>query len=107
MALDQRAQAFTRLLDYWHSHNPKRRAIWPGLNISGMRAGSKSFRATELRDQIRLTRARDHVHPGQVLFSFRALVGDHALTSRQLRREVYRRPARVPRLDWLPQRPRR
>ena len=28
--IDQEAQAFDVLLQYWHRHNPKGRAIWPG-----------------------------------------------------------------------------
>jgi len=102
--IDQKPQAFAVLLDYWHSQNPKGRAIWPGLYTSKIRDGGGRIRATELRDEIRLTRRAERVMPGHVHFSFKALRGDHALVGRQLRREVYTAPAKVPKLPWLPDR---
>lgn len=102
--IDQAPQAFSVLLDYWHSQNPKGRAIWPGLYTSKIRDGGGRLRATELRDEIELVRRRDSVRPGHVHFSFKALRGDHALTARPLRAEVYTEPAEVPKLPWLGER---
>ena len=103
--IDQTPQAFAVLLDYWRAQNPRGRAIWPGLYTSKIRDGGAKIRATELRDEIRLTRRDAGVAPGHVHFSFKALRGDHALVGRQLRREVYTDRARVPTLPWLAPRP--
>ncbi|MFN3240354.1 MAG: glycoside hydrolase family 10 protein [Planctomycetota bacterium] len=103
--IDQKPQAFAVLLDYWHAQNRKGRAIWPGLYTSKIRDGGGRIRATELRDEILLTRRADAVMPGHVHFSFQALRGDHALVGRQLRAEVYPDRAAVPKLPWLPPRP--
>jgi len=100
--IDQKPQAFDVLLKYWHSQNPKGRAIWPGLFTSKIRDGGKRNRATELRDEIRLVRQKDAVMPGHIHFSFKALRGDHALVGRQLRQEVYPDTATLPQLPWLP-----
>ena len=102
--IDQKPQAFKVLLDYWHDQNPKGRAIWPGLATYKMREGGGRNRATEVRDQIRLTRWKDAVMPGHVHFSFKSLRGDHALVGRQLQREVYTSQAAIPTLPWLPER---
>lgn len=102
--IDQEPQAFKVLLDYWHEQNVKDRAIWPGLYTSKIRGGGGLLRATELRDQIRLTRQKDSTMPGHIHFSFKALRGDHALVARQLQREVYTEPAAIPVLPWLPSR---
>jgi uncharacterized lipoprotein YddW (UPF0748 family) len=102
--IDRKQQAFKVLLDYWHDENIRGRAIWPGLYTSKIRDGGGQIRATELRDQIRLTRWKDSVMPGHAHFSFKALRGDHALVGRQLLREVYTGPAAIPELPWLPKR---
>jgi uncharacterized lipoprotein YddW (UPF0748 family) len=99
--IDQQPQAFAKLLDYWHSQNPKGRAIWPGLYTSKIRDGGKNMRATELRDEIELVRSRDNVMPGHIHFSFKALLDDHAMAARQLSNESYLAPAKVPVLPWL------
>lgn len=102
--IDQEAQAFDVLLQYWHQHNPKGRAIWPGLYTSKIRDGGRRIRATELRDEIRLTRRRAPAMPGHIHFSFKALRGDHALVGRQLKRDAYPTRAKPPALPWLPAR---
>lgn len=102
--IDQKEQAFDVLLRYWHRQNPRGRAIWPGLYTSKIRDGGSRIRATELHDQIHLTRRRDPLTPGHIHFSFKALRGDHALTGRQLRRDSYRGKATVPVLPWLAKR---
>jgi uncharacterized lipoprotein YddW (UPF0748 family) len=102
--LDQKSRAFAVLLHYWHQHNPRGRAIWPGLYTSKIRDGGRRIRATELQDEIETIRRADTAMPGHIHFSFKALLGDHALTGRPLKRYVYRTPALAPQLPWLPKR---
>ncbi|MFK7741574.1 MAG: glycoside hydrolase family 10 protein, partial [Planctomycetota bacterium] len=102
--IDQKPQAFAKLLDYWHSINPKNRAIWPGLYTSKIRNGGGKLRATELADEIEMTRRKDRRTPGHVHFSYKALRDDHVRTAQPLRQRVYRRAASVPELPWLPRR---
>lgn len=96
--IDQRAQSFPVLLDYWRAQNPRGRAIWPGLPTYRILAREAGFRLSELRDELAFTRsgnATGHVH-----YSFKALRSDAAPIAGSLR-ELYAEPALPPALPWL------
>ncbi|MCC7399409.1 MAG: family 10 glycosylhydrolase [Planctomycetes bacterium] len=95
--IDDRPHAFDALLAYWHAHNPKDRAIWPGLSVSRLQQPKPPARHSELRDQVLRTRAAANAHPGHVLFSFRAL-RDEAPQLAGTLRELYQERAAVPAL---------
>jgi uncharacterized lipoprotein YddW (UPF0748 family) len=99
--IDQQAQSFQALLDYWHGINVKRRAIWPGLNASAMQTQKAPQRADELAEQIRRIRKGDKGATGHVLFSFKALRRDLPHLGAALRDDVYEAAAPVPELPWL------
>jgi len=102
-------QAFPALLDHWLSHNPKGRAIWPGLFTSRLPAEGEpppGWSAAEIAAQVALTRARGaggHAH-----FSLRALAGNHRGVARLLRDGAYAEaalPPPAPRPGTLPPAP--
>ncbi len=98
--IDQQAQAFSVLLSWWHTQNPKQRALWPGINPGRALAMEKNWRADELAEQIALIRAADSA-PGHIHFSFRALRKDAVNVGAALRDRVYREPVLGPAMAWL------
>jgi uncharacterized lipoprotein YddW (UPF0748 family) len=62
-------QSFSVLLDWWISQNTLRRNIWPGMAAYRVNDGTANpFSATEIPDQIRLTRARPGA-TGELLYN--------------------------------------
>jgi uncharacterized lipoprotein YddW (UPF0748 family) len=97
--IDQTAQSFPRLLDYWHGVNPKRRAIWPGLYTGKILAGKAPWRPSELTDQLALVR-KAVPESGHVHYSFKALRSDAAAVAGALR-TLYAEPVLAPAMPWL------
>lgn len=97
----QTAQSYPVLLDWWIGENVKRRHLWPGNYTSRVGAArDQGWRATELLEQIRLTRERTG-SSGNVHFSMKAfLFGQDSLLER-LVAEAYSEPALVPASPWL------
>ena len=97
----QTAQSYPALLDWWIGENVKKRHLWPGNYTSRVGpARDQGWRATELLDQIRITRQRAGA-TGNVHFSMKAfLVGQDSLLER-LVGEAYAEPALVPATPWL------
>jgi uncharacterized lipoprotein YddW (UPF0748 family) len=64
--IDQKAQAFPVLLDYWHRENTSKRNIYVGLFTSRIDDTPRSWLPAELNNQIELIRARaepkGHIH---------------------------------------------
>ncbi|PTX91301.1 hypothetical protein DB354_20330 [Opitutus sp. ER46] len=108
--IDQKAQSFPVLLDYWRQHNPAQRHIWPGLNASSVDRADKGWSPEELGRQIALMRAAPPTPPdslGQIHFSAKALLQDRAGLATYLRRGPYAQPALVPVSPWMKAEPMR
>jgi uncharacterized lipoprotein YddW (UPF0748 family) len=94
-------QPFDRLLAWWVDQNIRRRHVWPGLftSRSDTLETQERWRATEIVEQLRLTRAvrgaSGHIH-----FSMRAFRDNPDSLSERLR-EPYRNPALVPATPWV------
>jgi uncharacterized lipoprotein YddW (UPF0748 family) len=99
--IDQKDQSFAVLLPWWHTQNPKRRQMWPGINPGRVLIGKPPSRHDELADQIRLIREAGGTSPGHVHFSFKALRTDAANVGAALRDRIYREPVLAPALAWL------
>ncbi|MDP2139123.1 MAG: family 10 glycosylhydrolase [Candidatus Didemnitutus sp.] len=98
--IQQRAQAFAVLLDYWAKQNTAQRHLWPGLFASAINDTAKSWTPEEISQQIELLRA----HPaagGHALFSMAALLQNRRGLSDRLQAQIYRQPALVPATPWL------
>jgi uncharacterized lipoprotein YddW (UPF0748 family) len=76
--IEQRAQAFEVLLDYWIAQNPRRIPIWPGLYTSRVGDGQgQGWESREILRQIELTRTRaDAGATGHIHFSMKPLLED-------------------------------
>ena len=96
--IDQPAQSFPVLLDWWKKQNIKGRHIWPGLYSSKVRGGSGSWPPEEIINQIRLTR-ESSTSPGDVQFSMSALMDP--LLGTPLLKELFQQQALVPSSPWL------
>jgi uncharacterized lipoprotein YddW (UPF0748 family) len=99
---EQRPQSYPILLDYWVTHNPMNRHIWPGLYTSRVLRGTgpNTWGSNEITNQIQLTRWRPQA-TGHVHFSMKALLGDRGGLAQQLKETVYQQPALVPASPWL------
>src|SRR5690606_17905253 len=100
-------QDYATLLQWWTEQNPHGRHIWAGNipnSISGRRRG---WRATEILEQIRLTREQPRAS-GNIHFSASGLLRNPDGLADAFRDEIYARPALVPASPWLsPGRPMR
>ncbi len=95
-------QSFVSLLEWWNGQNVRRRHLWPGL--AAYRVGedsAKGFDEREIGYQIEWTRLLVDGDPGEVLFSFKALMKNQGGLADQLASGVYREPALVPASPWL------
>ena len=104
--INQTAQAYGTLLDYWISQNKAGRHIWPGLYTSRITNTEKSWQPEEILNQITLTRTRGRANElvrGHVHFSMAALTENRKNISEQLKVSAYDAAALVPRSPWLGQ----
>jgi uncharacterized lipoprotein YddW (UPF0748 family) len=96
--IDQAAQAFGALLDYWVRDNPNGRHVWPGLFTSRIDATPASWQPGEIANQVALSRSRagGHIH-----FSMAALLENRKGIADRLQAVEYAVPALVPSTPWL------
>jgi uncharacterized lipoprotein YddW (UPF0748 family) len=102
--MDQTAQAFVPLLDYWHGQNPHKRNIYAGLFTSKLAAPGADTKAAwppdEITNQIATVRNRapgsGHVH-----FSMVALMQNRQGLADTLKAQICATPALVPASHWL------
>lgn len=99
----QEAQSFPRLLDWWHSVNPKNRHMWPGQFTSRTNPQDGNWKAKEVIDQIELVRAKGPKGKtvGTVHFSFKALQANWNNVASALAEGPYRTKAISPSYPWL------
>lgn len=102
--IEQKAQAFDVLLDYWIGLNTQERHIWPGLFTSKIDNTAKSWPVAEITNQIALSRTRSG-SGGQIHFSMIALTENRRGLSDALRTTSYSTPALVPSSPWLDMQP--
>ncbi len=94
--ISQVPQSYPVLLNWWQNENPQNRHIWPGLNSN--RRGAEG--AGETINQVMVTKGFLPASPGNIHFSYHALVSNQALAS-GLVKGPYRKPALVPSSPWL------
>jgi uncharacterized lipoprotein YddW (UPF0748 family) len=97
--IDQPAQAFIPLMQYWTRHNSSGRHIWPGLFTSRIDSSAKSWKVEEIVRQITLTRS-DAAIGGHIHFSMAALLENRRGINDALK-VSYASPALVPPMPWL------
>lgn len=97
--IEQPAQAFRVLQDYWIRQNTMGRHVWPGLYTSRIDDSDKSWKSEEILNQISITRAQ--ASAGHIHFSMVALLQNRKDIAQRLRQERYLTPALVPATPWL------
>ncbi|MCS6864453.1 MAG: family 10 glycosylhydrolase [Gemmataceae bacterium] len=95
----QEKQSFPKLLAWWQGQNSHQRHLWPGLYTSRVTGAEKGWKATEIRDQITLTRKKVEP-PGVIHFSMKALLRNSGGIADELKK-TYAEPALVPETAWL------
>lgn len=99
----QQKQSFPRLLEWWSDQNTRDTLLWPGL-YTGLVTGKKNgWPASEIIDQIKLTRAQRGVS-GQIHFSMRTLMADAGGIDEALK-TVYAERALVPAIPLVGHKP--
>jgi uncharacterized lipoprotein YddW (UPF0748 family) len=99
-AIEPAAQSYPVLLKWWEDNNPKRRHVWPGINSLKVGSDAGDWRASEIQEQINLSRKLTPQSPGQIHWSHSALMKNADL-QQILATQSYRQPALVPRTPWL------
>jgi uncharacterized lipoprotein YddW (UPF0748 family) len=94
----QEKQSYPKLLAWWAGENTKNRHLWPGNYTSRVTGAAKGWPASEIVEQIKLTRAEKGAS-GNVHFSMKALVKNTGKVADALK-EVYSEPALVPAMPW-------
>ncbi len=103
--IDQPAQAFGPLLDYWLAQAAPGMAVWPGLFTSRIGAPQRPYPADEVLRQVALVRERSRgraarslgTEPsGHIHFSMAALMQDREGIATRLRAGPYALPANRP-----------
>jgi uncharacterized lipoprotein YddW (UPF0748 family) len=97
--IKQEKQSYPRLLAWWAGENTQGRHLWPGNIPSRVSEREKGWPATEIRDQIVLTRKQKGAG-GNVHFSMKALLRNRGGVADELAK-LYREPALVPASPWL------
>ena len=101
---DSPRQRYDELLQWWTSQNAHDRHIWAGNFTSRVAtSGSVSWPATEVLEQIRLTRAQPGA-TGNVHFSMKVLLQNRDSLNDRLLEGPYAAPALVPPSPWLEKR---
>jgi uncharacterized lipoprotein YddW (UPF0748 family) len=98
--IDPPQQSYPALLDWWIQQNWQGRHIWPGNFTSNIGSQFGDWPASEILNQIQLTRDRAGA-TGNVHFSMRALNGNWKGIYDLLRNGHYAQPALVPASPWL------
>jgi uncharacterized lipoprotein YddW (UPF0748 family) len=109
--IEQKAQAYGVLLDYWLGQNAANRHIWPGIYTSRIDSSERSWQPDEIINQIALTRSRavsgqPHAERvrGHIHFSMAALSQNRRGIADRLAVDPiggYAGPAVVPAMPWL------
>jgi uncharacterized lipoprotein YddW (UPF0748 family) len=96
----QTPQAYEALLQWWAVNNDSHRHLWAGNYTSRLFDGSPPWAASEVVDQIRLTREMPGAS-GNIHFSMKAFLLDSGGIDEALADGIYDKPAFVPASPWL------
>jgi len=96
--VDQKAQSFPVLLQWWASQNTLHRTLLAGMKVGGWK--NVTNEVAEATREIELTRQIPGAS-GQVLWHSRQLLRDTSRVGDILQNQVYAEPALVPASPWL------
>jgi uncharacterized lipoprotein YddW (UPF0748 family) len=101
-------QSFSRLIAWWRSQGT--RPVWPGIASARINSSEDpGRRASEIANQVSLTRTVGKNYVGHVFWSMKSLMTNKGGISNELVKKFYQEPALVPPMPWssrnLPQTP--
>ncbi len=97
--IDQTAQSYPVLLEWWLENNPQNRHIYVGNNL-GKLDGNK-WTVEEINNQIEITRnSKDSLALGNVFFSMKAFSNNRLQIYDNFKSTTYTQPALVPAMPW-------
>lgn len=96
--IDQKAQSYPVLLNWWNQQNPQHRHIWPGLATSRL-SGREGWPPEEIVRQIELARQQSG-SAGHIHFSIKHVLR-HSTLQTALQTGPYAEPALIPASPWL------
>jgi len=99
-SVDKPEQRYDELLKWWVSENVTGKHMWPGNYTGKMTLPAFHWPASEIVEQIRLTRAQAGA-TGNVHFSMKVFLDDPDGLNERLMAGPYAQPALVPATPWL------
>ena len=96
--VDQKAQSFPALLQWWASQNTRHRTLLAGMKVNGWKGVSDD--AKEMAHEIELTRDQSGAS-GEILWHAKPLMLDTNGVAGVLQNQMYTQPALVPASPWL------
>jgi uncharacterized lipoprotein YddW (UPF0748 family) len=97
--IDQAAQSYPMLLNWWLENNPQNKHIYPGNNLG--RLDGNKWTVAEINQQIAITRnSKDKLALGNVFFSMKAFSENRQQIYDNFKSTTYIEPALVPVMPW-------
>ena len=97
--IDQTAQSYPVLLQWWLENNPKNRHIYVGNNLG--RLDGNKWTVDEINQQIEITRnSKENLALGNVFFSMKAFSENRQQIYDNFKSTTYIQPALVPAMPW-------
>jgi uncharacterized lipoprotein YddW (UPF0748 family) len=96
--VDQKAQSFPVLLQWWANQNPRQRTLLAGMMAGGWK--NLPDEAQEEAREIELVRQQPGAS-GEILWHAKPLLRDKSIVADVLQNQVYTAPALVPASPWL------
>ncbi|TAE05392.1 MAG: hypothetical protein EAZ96_05685 [Oscillatoriales cyanobacterium] len=98
--IDETAQSYPMLLNWWVANNPKQKHIYAGNNL-GLLDGNK-WTVAEINKQIQITRNLDEkLALGNIFFSMKSFTDNRQQIYDSLKATTYANLALVPAMPWL------
>ncbi len=98
--IDQPAQSYPVLLQWWTENNPKRRHIYPGNRLSSL--NGKEWQISEFEKQVEITRSRtSQLSLGNIFYSMKPFKENRLGVVDTFKTSLYAEPALAPSMQWL------
>ena len=97
--IDQKAQSYPILLQWWVSINPQKRHIYTGNNL--VRLDGDAWKNQEIMEQIKISRSlATKLSLGNIFFSSDSIVQNRESIAEKFQYALYVNPALVPTMSW-------
>jgi len=96
-SIDQPAQSFPVLLNWWAAQNKKGRHLWPGISVRGT---TEDRHPNEVLRQVGAVRRQPRA-TGQIYWGMNSILTNRLGVAHQLQQRAYTTPALVPASPWL------